>query len=421
MIATAYDSAFLATRNCYGYYNRQAFLGSEVDMLYNLVDEILQREVLQDVFDDISPSKSKKSQIEDMKVVADKIVQTEVTKVWDDALKAIDEIEIFISVKSDEIALNEGMDDTPVTVEGERKPIIYSSSLFMSLLELEDNLEREVSEGLLSVLEPVMGDLIIHICKSFIEAVTVPVARSFAEVVEGFQSDMILRLCGERFTNVCLYCARTDTYGRRQSVDERVEQIVRAVQLIDEEILDAHRRVDGRFYDGPLQSSRATLWTMYTTDLNALTNKDGFSPENFNAFEIYTSILDVLSKLVHDALHSFSVEWKTMLEDRLSEDFLSPQRILSNVVTKMVADSNALLRKVLVDILMDITRPTIQEMVVTPCLEMLNEFESLIPPECAEAFSMDAFGERLIHGMVERVMSSLVSENITEFLTSTDT
>lgn len=402
---SSFDVALLSTRNCYGYFSKPHLYGNEEDMLFNIIDEILQREILQEEFDDITPSKSKPSEIKELKRLADNVVTQHVKSTWKEVMSISDSGPVYLAKNNIEV-IGENEENLPNNV--------VPSDDFFALLELEEQLEMEIHEAVLPILEPVMSDIMTNICDPLLLAISARVRQSFSDALTGFQQDMCLRLCGERLTIACLLCARTDEGNRRQSVDEMSDSVSQAIQLVDQEILDSHRRVDARFYEGPLQSSRTILWNMYTSDLNALSSMVCFSSDNFNAFEIYTSVLDELSKLVHDALFTFSKEWKKVLVKRSCVDFLSPQQILTSTVIKMTADANSAQSKVLLDILMNMIKPTVQETIITPCLEMLTTLETQVPAKYASDFSLDAVGDRIIRSFVESILKSVVSKFIVE-------
>jgi hypothetical protein len=111
--------------------------------------------------------------------------------------------------------------------------------------------------------------------------------------------------------------------------------------------------VSGAYHSGPLQAVRATLWTMYTSNLNQPEVLICFSQGGLTAYDVYSRVTDSIVSLTHNGIYTFGLLLRQAMEK--SADPRSYESCAESVyiqcVNMMASDSMVATRKTLVDIL----------------------------------------------------------------------
>jgi len=386
LIETAFDRAFHSVRYSYGYFNPIEVCGTEEEMLFDFIGgEILHRELLHDAFSSIPSRPDKASQVQEIKHIANKIVGKAVKATWKSALEGLmplippaflpqggkqTQSESTSTCSSDEHDISEFLKQQ----YGE----VYFNK-FVNTIQVQAEIQSKVCAAAASVVDPVILDAAQTTCVPLLEAITDSVAQAYAEAVEGFASDV---------QHTVLVSAKL---SRETGSGEHAEALA-----------NAHRRVNVGYNSGPLKESRMTLWAMYTNNLNQPDVQQCFSNGALNAYDIYSRISDNIAALTHSAIYTYG---KLTIEGDMD-----PESALSSCKDMASADSKLRQQEVLVDILNRLVDPVVQEMIVIPCCDVIQQMQILVPPHMRDDFSIQSCGDRLIADMVDRVLASLVKQ-----------
>jgi hypothetical protein len=246
VIKNAFRNAYRATRYAYGYYGWWSITGTEAEVLGAFIGQVLERELLRDVYDNL-PSTGRSQAMSAIGKIVDSAVISAVTAAWNGVLSAVD------SVKG--------------TIEK------AASDLLNPLFEAEANLKDNIVSRVAATVNPVMEDLGARLCAPVFSRCLTHISVSYISAVRDFVSH----------------------------TKDRVNRIRSNPQVLDSEYDSAQREID-YWYSGPMSTANGVLWRMYTSDLASI--MDCFVG-GYTAYDIYSNTLDDLRTLLHNATYTF--------------------------------------------------------------------------------------------------------------------
>lgn len=247
VIAQAFRFAYRATRYSYGYYGWWSITGTEAEVLGAFIGQVLDRELMRDVYDNIPNNPARSQAIGAIQKIVDSSVISAVTATWRGVLSAVD------SVKG--------------TIEKSASDML--TPLFESEANLKDNIISRVS----ATVNPVMEDVGARLCAPVFSRCLLHISTGYVHAVKDFVGHM----------------------------KDRVNRIRSNPQVLDSEYDSAQREID-YWYSGPMSTANGILWRMYTSDLASI--MDCFVG-GYTAYDIYSNTLDDLRTLLHNATYTF--------------------------------------------------------------------------------------------------------------------
>jgi hypothetical protein len=247
VIAAAFDEAYRATRYAYGYYGWYSINCTEPEMLGNLIGDVLNRELLSDIYNDIPSGPTRSQAISTIRKIVNSAVVTAVSAGWQAVMGAVD-----ASKSAYEASVKEAL--SPV-------------------FEAEENLKTQIIESVGAIVNPVMEDVGSRLCQPVFSASVAHVSSAFTWAIKGFH----------------------------EAMSARVARIAEDTNSLREECDRAQREVDW-WYSGPLGKSNDILWRMYHSDLSAIA--DCFMG-GYTAYNVYYDTQDQLRRLLHNAIYTF--------------------------------------------------------------------------------------------------------------------
>lgn len=347
-------------------------------MLYDFIgSQLIHRELLHDVFNSIPSGPEKQNQISEIKVLVNRTVSAAVDSTWKKTLAYATPLlssHFFLPPSDPQSAyklLQVALQDDSTENRVSSLHAIFGEEYFLKFyntVQVEQEIQNKVCSALASIVDPVIMDVASTTCAPLLQAIIESVVRAFSEAVDGYRSDMesivVTLLSGEQQapppSTPTTPSTTKSTRGKSKSIDtpssptSADEEIIQENDLLTN-LLDAeHLSVSGAFHSGPLQASRSTLWTMYTTNLNQSDVLTCFSRGGMTAYEVYTRVTDSIVSLTHNGIYTFGLLLRQIMEkEETNPKNYAPyaEKIYVQCVNMVAADSMIMARKVLVDIL----------------------------------------------------------------------
>ena len=399
IIRDSFDRAFQSLRFSYGYFGPLEVTGSEEEMLYDFIgSQILHRELLQDVFNSISPGPEKQNQIAEIKLLVNRTVSNAVDTTWKKTLAtALPLLSSYFFLppsnpQSAQRLMQLALEDNSSENRVSALHTIFGETYFLKFyntIQVEQEIQNRVCSTLASIVDPVILDVASTTCAPLLQAIIDSVVRAFSETVDGYRSDMesiVVTLVSENETinsNINNNNTKTNNNNNNNLTDLNVQTSIddtsspngtplassplsnmteelpnqsESDDLLSTLLDHEHLSVSGGFHSGPLQAARSTLWTMYTVNLNQPEVLDCFSRGGLTAYEVYTRVSDSIVALAHNGIYTFGLLLKQAVEvdgnnGNSTKYVQHAEKIYVQCVNMMAADSMLTARKVLIDIL----------------------------------------------------------------------
>jgi hypothetical protein len=355
--------------------------GSEEEMLFDFIgSQLLHRELLQDVFNSIPSGPEKQNQINEIKLLVNRTVTTAVDRTWKKTLAFATPLlspQFFLTpsdplsaYKLMQVALQDDSTENRVSA----LHAIFGETYFLKFyntVQVEQEIQSKVCAALASIVDPVIMDVASTTCAPLLQAILESVLTAFSEAVDGYRSDMesivVALISGEPVPPPPSAAdLRTPSTSSLKTVKSKsddpptppgsplTEEDLSQESDLLANLLDAeHLSVSGAYHSGPLQAARATLWTMYTSNLNQPEVLICFSQGGLTAYDVYSRVTDSIVSLTHNGIYTFGLLLRQAMEK--SADPRSYESCAESVyiqcVNMMASDSMVATRKTLVDIL----------------------------------------------------------------------
>lgn len=375
VINEAFKQAFRATSAAYGYFGVFHRIGTEVEMLEYLTNDILSREYLNDYVvektKNANPAKKREVMYKVRKSVQT-IVRPGVVATWRGNKTAAD-----VMKSSFELAVK---------------------TRLRFILDKEAEVKEYLDAGVENIVQPFLNELNDNICSNVLKYCLEPIIQAFEQCLLGFHAEVVdlthlLEIYPERF------------HAEIFKLEVSFEQMSR----------------------GFLTKSQKILWQMYTTDLTPL--QSIFESSNLTTYDVYLSVMDDIHTILHNAVHTLSVlceptiqimiDRKTQKTNKTasaasaaSTSSKSHTRIAENlneIITKLNTDCKLVLNNRLCSLLTDSMEALVQEMIIAPSFELALQAKHLVSDK-----DMDQM--ILLHSLVETMVRDKLSEFLNDLL-----
>lgn len=247
-----FKAAFSATKAAYGYFGVCFIFGTECEMLEHLTNQILSREILDDLIIErakAQPAHAKTMVLEVHRHVQ-KIVKPIVQHSWDNCFSAVRVLKapFELSVKAS----------------------------LRQLVQKETDIKAHLDAKIRQIVLPHLGEIESTICTPILTSCVEPMLQAYEQAVEGLQVEI--------FTLIDAVEPYADSVRASQT----------ALMLSVEQ---------GMSTANCLSASQKLLWTMHTEDLIDL--QDIFEISGLAGFDVYSNALDDLKLLTVNAIFTF--------------------------------------------------------------------------------------------------------------------
>jgi hypothetical protein len=249
-----FRAAFSATKAAYGYFGMSFIFGTECEMLEHLTNQILSREILDDLILERAksqPATNAKNTALEVHRQVQKIVKPIIAHAWDNCFAAVRVLKAPFEL----------------SVKASMKQLLQKEGEVKSLLE------PKIRE----IVLPHLSEIDNTICAPVLEGCFEPMLQAYEQAVEGLQVELCMLV---------------------HTVEPTVEAVAAAqaaLQLAVEQ--------GSITSTSSLAESQKLLWTMHTEDLLDL--QEIFEISGLAGFDVYSNALDDLRVLTQNALYTF--------------------------------------------------------------------------------------------------------------------
>lgn len=258
--------------------------GSEESLFHDFVVQILHRELLEDAINSVPSDSAEQDIVQKMKKLASRTVARAVARTWKKAVDQVSPILLKVTTSpSEEISFDDNLREK-----------------FHFFSRTEDKVRVELTTALSSIVDPVLIDVATTFCAPLLASIVAPISQSFVEAINGFDKDI------QKFIR--------ENWHNTNDGDELLSE------------LDCvHRRVN--HLSGSFMPSRDILWDMYTTNCSNVLNS---SSGGLDAYDLYCEVADSVRKLLHNAVHCFSVRVleSSVRSETTAEEVLAEVRVM---------------------------------------------------------------------------------------------
>lgn len=346
LIAKAFQVAFRATRWSYGYYGWYSITCTEVETLSQFVTDVLDRELLSDVYNNIPASPGKQSIISMLRKSIDTTVSASVGAAYTAGLGACDSMKTALES----------------AVRAALAPIF----------EKEIGIRLKITDAISSKVNPFCSDIGGKICGPVTRAASAPFSRAFCQTVKGVHKQL----------------------------KERIEK-----NAFKADTLDSNLRICSRevcyWWSGPLEETNKVCYELYTGKLSMI---ESLFDTGFSLYQLYQIVLEKNRYLAQCAIYTFGKRLKE------AEGAVDQKLILNEVTALMMHDAKMNLQEVLCDIMKMLLAQSVATNLTTPCTELVAPIQSIIDqlPGLSEFFNLPNMLEFIIDGVITGAIASIV-------------
>jgi hypothetical protein len=348
LISKAFRGAYRAVRWAYGFYGWWSLNGTEAEMLGGLCADILNRELVYDVINNIPAGPQRGAVVNMVRKTVDTTVVAAVGAAWNSSMTAC-----------------ESLKDTLKS---------SASALIRPIIDQEVALKAQVVDKVLGTINPFLEEEGGRVCRPVLRVCANPITRAFVAGVGGFAA-----------------------YMKKQITDGAFAQ-----ESFDNNIKWAHRSVE-YWWSGPLEETNRLCWKLYTSDLADVAAFFG----GFTTYSLYSDTLDAIRDLTHRAIYSFETTVRaadnyTNLDRVLNEVLskyihdakLAEQDLLNNILLQLL---NEPMEKAVINPCLELTKP-IQEVI-----------DAIPVPGLSDLFNLTTVVEEVLSEILNGGVGAIVS------------
>lgn len=352
LIAKAFAVAYRTTRWNYGYYSSYSIDCSETEILSQFVTDVLERELLSDVYNNIPSSPTKSSTITMLKKSVDTTVGASVGAAFTAGLGACD------SMKS---ALE-------TAVRAALGPIF----------EKEVGVKVQITEKVSGKVNPFCAEVGSKVCGPVTRAAAGPFTKAFCMTVKGVYKQL----------------------------KECITKDKLKADVLEKTLRDCSREV-GYWWSGPLEETNKICAEMHSGKLSMI---ESLFDGGFSLYQLHQIVLEKNRYLARGAIYTFGEKIKT------SEGSVSNDAILDEVTAMMLHDAKMNLHEVLCDIIKMLLAQSIATGLTTPCTELVAPIQGVIDqlPGIGEFFNLPNMLEGIIDEVVSNAVFAIVDAGFDE-------
>jgi hypothetical protein len=358
LVSNAFRVAYRATRWSYGYYGWYSITGTESEQLGLLVSEILDRELLSEVYNNIPSSPTKSAVVSMLKKSVDTTVMASVGAAWAAGMAACE------SMKS--------------ALEGAVKQALAP------IFEKEVSIKEKVSNSISAKINPFLTDVGGRICTPIFRVVATPFTRAFAATIKGVTTKMRAKIDNNDF--------KADT------MEQNLKYAAREISY---------------WWSGPLEETNRLCYELYNGKLSDVAQ---LFTNGYSLYDLYNTVLEKNRALAHAAIYTFGTKLKE------SEGSADQKKILNEVVAKMLHDAKQYEQEVICGIIGSVLAQPIATNVTTPCTELVAPIQAMIDslPGLSEFFNLQSMLEDIIGTVVNGAVGGIVSAGFNDIARQID-
>jgi len=352
LVSSAFKVAYRATRWSYGYYGWYSITGTEAEQLGLLVSEILDRELLSEVYNNIPTSPTKSAVVSMLRKSVDTTVLASVGAAWSAGMSACE------SMKS--------------ALEGAVKQALAP------IFEKEVAIKEKVTNSISSKINPFLADVGGRICTPIFRTCATPFTRAFAATIKGVTTKMRAKIDNNDF--------------KADVLEQNLKWAAREVSY---------------WWSGPLEETNKLCYELYNGKLSDIAQ---LFTGGYSLYDLYNTVLEKNRALAQAAIYTFGKRLKE------SEGSVDQKGILNEVIAKMLHDAKLYEQDLVCTILGSVLAQPIATNVTTPCTELVAPIQAMIDalPGLSEFFNLQSMLEDIIGNVVNGAVGAIVASGFND-------
>jgi hypothetical protein len=351
LVSSAFAVAYRATRWSYGYYGWYSITGTEAEQLGLLVSEILDRELLSEVYNNIPSSPTKTAVVSMLRKSVDTTVMASVGAAWAAGMSACE------SMKS--------------ALEGAVKQALAP------IFEKEVAIKEKVSNNISAKINPFLADVGGRICTPIFRVCGTPFTRAFAATIKGVTTKMRAKIDNNEF--------KADT------LEQNLKQSAREISY---------------WWSGPLEETNRLCYELYNGKLSDIAQ---LFTGGYSLYDLYNTVLEKNRSLAHAAIYTFGQRLK---ESDGSDQKAILNEVVGKMLHDAKLYENEVLCSILGSVLAqpiatNVTTPCTE--LIAPIQAMIDAL-----PGLSEFFNLQSMLEDIIGNVVNGAVGAIVSGGFNE-------
>jgi hypothetical protein len=206
------------------------------------------------------------------------------------------------------------------------------------VVEKQNDFKKMIVDKISGTINPFLADKGASLLKPVLNVVFKPVIRAFAEAAKGFHGHFSSKISNQEFAS-----------SKFDSTLERCDW-----------------QMD--WWSGPIHTAYNIVWKMYTSDMAEILSllSGGITP-----YTVYNMVNDKLKDVLHRAVFTFGQLAKSVSESELVS-------ALSHTMGLLLHDCYLMVKATIIEVLTSIMDSPIQELVVTPALQLVAPLQDTI-------------------------------------------
>lgn len=347
VLAEAFDGAYRAVRWNYGYYGWYSICGTEAETLGGLCSDILNRELINDVLNDIPAGPQRNTAVSIVRKTVDTAVIAAVSACWNSV-----------------VGLCEGLRQTLET---------SVKNLLTPLFEQEVAIKDKVVNSISDTVNPFLADVGSRVCRPLLTIVSKSITNGFCAAVNGYAGYIREKIANGQFVEA-------QFKSNAKSCDRAIDY----------------------WWSGPLEKSNRISWSIYSSDLAEVASlfSDGFTP-----YSVYQMTYDSICDLTHRAHNQFTVR---AIEEGYSNLEGVLNGVLVDMVHDAKLSVSNIINTILLDTLQPSIESNVI-VPCGELVQPVQDFIEAIPvPGLSDLFNLPSMVEDVISSIVEGGVGAIV-------------
>jgi len=348
LIAEAFRGAYRAVRWSYGFYGWWSLNGTEAEMLGGLCADILNRELIYDVINNIPAGPQRGAVVNVVRKTVDTTVVAAVGAAWNSSVSACEALRDTLKASA--------------------------SALLRPIFDQEVAIKAQITDKVGATVNPFLEDVGGRVCRPVLRVCANPITRAYVAAVGGFAAFMKKQISDGSFTK----------------------------ENFDTNIKWSHRSVE-YWWSGPLEETNRLCWKLYSSDLADIA---AFFA-GYTSYSLYSDTLDAIRDLTHRAIHAFETKVRELdtytnldkiLDEVLSRYIhdakLSEKTLLNEILGGMLREP---IESGVINPCLELTKP-IQEVI-----------DAIPVPGLSDLFNLTSLVEEVLGKILDGGVESIVS------------
>jgi len=250
------------------------------------------------------------------------------------------------------------------------------------IIEKQENFKTMIVEKISGKINPFLADKGASLLRPILNVIFKPVIQSFTLAAKGYHAHMHKTIANGEF----------------------------AQNNFDAALRRSDWQMD--WWSGPIHDAYAVVYRMYTSDMTEVLAllSGGITP-----YTVYNMVMDKLKIILHRAMFTFGNLAKSVSESEYAS-------VLSHVMGLLFHDCLIMVKSTILAVLKSILDGPIQELVVTPCLELVAPIQETIDaipiPGLSVLIDLPEMLQDVVGSIEESALVALISGSVADIKSS---